>query len=187
MAQLRLFPCQELWRPARRRARSRDANTPVVWRCLRGPALRAGSGSGSGRGSPCFPRGGGGRSKLPTCRASSLNVDLGTRYRSGLGHTLALGLNTRALAAGAGEPIPQGQDFLVLWLLRRLPIRGVLAGPGQIEKICRVGLLRGVAEAKVLARRGFLRGGLGEALLAGVEVNLDFDLLNLSRRRVVAH
>ena len=112
MTQLRLFPCEELWRCPRRRS------------------LRAGSGSGSGRGSPCFPRGGGGRSKLPTCRASSLNVDLGTRYRSGLGHTLALGLNTRALAAGAGEPIPQGQDFLVLWLFRRLPIRGVLAGPG---------------------------------------------------------
>ena len=109
MTQLRLFPCEELWRWPRRRS------------------LRAGSGSGSGRGSPCFPRGGGGRSKLPTCRASSLSVDLGTRYRSGLESTLALGLNTRTLAAGAGEPIPQGQDYLVL---RRLPIRGVLAGPG---------------------------------------------------------
>jgi hypothetical protein len=58
------------------------------------------------------------------------------------------------LAAGAGEPIPQGRDFCVLWPLRRLPVRGVLAEV------------------------------LGEALLAGVEVNLDFDLL---RRGVVAH
>jgi hypothetical protein len=58
------------------------------------------------------------------------------------------------LAAGAGEPIPQGRDVLVLWPLRRLPVRGVLAEV------------------------------LGEALLAGVEVNLDFDLL---RRGVVAH
>jgi hypothetical protein len=182
VAQLRLFPCQELWRPARRRARSRDANTPVVWRCLRGPALRAGSGSGSGRGSPCFPRGGGGRSKQPSRRASSLNVD-GSRYSSGLGHTLTLCLNTRALAAGAGEPVPQGKDFLVLWLLRRLPVRGVLAGPGQIKIICRVDLLR------PLGRRLFheVAEALGEALLAGVEGDLDFNLLFLPRRGVVAH
>ena len=112
-------------------------------------------------------------------------MDLGTRYRSGLGHTLALGLNTRALAAGAGEPIPQGQDFLVLWLLRRLPIRGVLAGPGQIKIICRVGLLRDL----VVGRRLFheVAEALGEALLAGVEGDLDFNLLFLPRRGVVAH
>ncbi len=159
MAQLHLFSCEELRSSAWSRASSSDADTPVVWRCLRGRAPRAGSGSSSGRGSPCFPRGGGGRSKRPSCRDSSVSDDgsrysSGSLYSSGLCHALALCLNTRALAAGAGEPIPQGRDFLVLWPLRRLPVRGVLAEV------------------------------LGEALLAGVEVNLDFDLL---RRGVVAH
>jgi hypothetical protein len=88
------------------------------------------------------------------------------------------------LTAGAGWPITQGKDFLVLWVLRRLPIRGVLVGTSQIVEICCVDFscrtpvrrrLRGVAEA------------LGETLFAGVEVNLDFNLLVLPRRGVVAH
>ena len=156
-------PCEELRSSAWSKASSSDADTPVVCRCLRGRAPRAGSGSSSGRGSPCFPRSGGGRSKRPSYRDSSVSGDgsrysSGSLYSSGLCCALALCLYTRALAAGAGEPFPQGRDVLVLWpLLRRLPVRGVLAEV------------------------------FGEALLAGVEVDLDFDLLNLSRRGVVAH
>jgi hypothetical protein len=88
------------------------------------------------------------------------------------------------LSAGAGCSVTQGEDLFVLSVLRRLPVWWrVLVGTGQIVEICDVdfscrtpvrGRLRVVAEA------------FGETLFAGVEFDLDLNLLVPVRRGVVA-
>jgi hypothetical protein len=128
---------------------------------------------------------GGGGHLWPGCCTSSLGDDRSS-HCSGLVGALALSFHTSALSAGAGCSVTQGEELLFLWLvLRRLPVRwGVFVGTRQVVED------RGEDVPWRTLVRGRLRvvaGAFGGTLFAGAEVVLDFNLLVLPRRGVVAH